>query len=447
MSTGRNSQGEPVYGLTVSQTNPQDISKFASNPDNVKAYGIYADGSYVYFTEDTEPTVEIAKTSDLTDVGCFNLKNIKGPGSVYAVGIAGSPGSIGYAVVDTTLYSFDISSLKGFDHGKCISQDLLDSVTILGNGKKIIVTGANAYVVTDSTSSQLQIIPLLSGGKFDKNNIKSINMGNNQPGVDLAIDLLGRYAYVITDYSSGNDLFIVDLSNTNNIYGRTTHRGAEQDMNPRGVAAVALDKIVVVGCNGDNGNDKCQVQSPTGLNYQVFNVPTNPSDPSNISFCGGMIPASTEGGALPSINTIAGVTQPNGDAFAYIIDGVNSSAKFQIIAGGAGGGGGNIGTFESSIFDCRQVSPGNPIPCTSPVIFNSFAEIPPPPMPAGVTTFYQVAVSMDCTTFNYTGSYGPSGGQIPLNINPGYCFRYKVTFANAGGATEASTTVGVNYSP
>lgn len=447
-STGNNrSSGSPVFGLTVSHDNPPVVANPASSSDNAKAYGLYSDSSYVYFTEaNPGPTVQIADAATLNDVGYFSGSQ-NGQGSVSVVGVAGTLGSIGYVVTGTNLYSFDLSTIKGSS-----SQTQLDSATISGNGQKLIVSGTSAYVVSDSTAAQLQVIPILAGGKFDIANAKSINLGNSQAGVDLALDPLGRYAYVITNYSSGeNDFFIVDLSN-DSIHGFSTHidSGAGAgDMNPRGVAAVTSDKIVVVGCNADNGGDHCPVHS-TGWIYQVFDIPT---DWSSTTRCGGMTPISS-GTQIPSINAVAGVSQDNGNSFAYLIDGVNSSSQFQIVAGGSGGGvGGNGGTFESGIFDCRNEIPA----CSAPVIFNSFRELTDPsvpiPSPSGVITSYRVAVSADpnCNdpsfAYNYTGSYGPSGGQIPLSVNPGYCFRYEVTFSGAAGAGNASTTVSVNYSP
>ena len=451
-STGNNrSSGSPVFGLNLTHTAPPTVTNPFSSTDNAKAYGMYADSSNVYFTEaNPGPTVRIAKASDLSDLGVFNSNPASnGPGSVYVSGVAGNAGATGFVTIGNTLFSFDLSAIKGGN----TSQTQLDSVSILGNGQRVLVLGSDAYVVTDSTTAQVQIVPILAGGKFDKNNIKNINLGNSQSGVDATFDSQGKFLYVITNYTPNqNDLFLISLANTSSVYGYSTHIPAGSngagDMNPRGIASVTLGKVIVVGCNGDNGNDKCPVQSPGSYIYQVFNVPT---DPTQVTRCGGTTPV-VNGTTITSINAITGVSHPDGNAYSYIIDGVNSSSQLQIIQGGpGGGGGGNGGTFESETFDCRVVTSGNPSACTAPVTFNKFNEMTNPtvpiPSPLNVTTNYQVAVSTDCSTFSYTGSYTSSGGPIPISINPGYCFRYKVTFSNAGSATNASTSVQVNYSP
>lgn len=444
-STGNNSSGNPVYGLAISHTNPPEVTNPYSRIDSVKAYGIYSDGTYVYFNQaNPGPTLRIAKASDLSDAGFFNLKNVSGPGSVYTVGTAGNAGAIGYTAIGNTLYSFDLSAIKGNS-----SQELFKSIGLAGNAKKIIVLGTNAYVVTDDSSKQLQIIPLLNGGR-EFGVRKDVDLGNGQSGTDLAIDSSGKYAYVVTNFSSGkNDLFAIDLLDTNNIYGYTTNISSGQgagDMNPRGIAAVTDNKLIVVGCNADNGNDKCFVHS-SGWIYQVFNFS---SGPSGASRCGGMTPQLTDNSTNPptftnlsSINAIAGVDQreTTGNVFSYIIDGVNSSAQFQIVQGGTGtGGGSGNGIFESATLPVPDLGHN--------VAFNYFSATVDPNLSYKIAIKYGIDGSCSSVTFADSDFVSISPGPIVLPgvgySNPGQCLRYQVINSSSAAIPY---TININYSP
>lgn len=417
-TTGGNASGDAVDGLSISHASPPVVTNPSSN-DDAKAYGIFVDnaGSYVYFNENNPPnhTVQITNASNLSDVGYFDVNHATGI-SIYVLG------NTGYTTVGSTLYSFDVSSKTG-------SRPQLGSVGLSGTGNRVIVVGTNAYVATANTTSQMQIIDV-----SDPRNMKvekSINLGNGLGGVDLSVNSSQTYAYVVTSYASGkNDFFIVDLQNTNNIYGYLTVNG----MNPKALAIVSGNRAILVGSGGEE--------------YEVFNI----ANPSAAVHCGGMSPA-----GVTTINAVAPVIENTGNAYAYILTD-NASAEFQIVLGGSGGQFSTSGTFESSTFDPGYQSAFNRL----------IADIA---QPASTTIQMQVAsepaINGSCngvSSYAYVGPNGntstyftPSGSTISAIIpygtygnyqNPARCFRYKVWFSTTDSSlTPILYDALLNYSP
>lgn len=420
--TGNNASGPAFDNVLISNTTyptlpvPTLGGNFGVQP--VKTYGIFGETNYAYLATDTNK-----KQGEIIDL--LNPVNGKYPEvGVLDIGVANAngrsiyvSGNIAYlSSTDGKIYAFDVTSKSG-------SHSPVASVSIGATALKIVVVGSNIYAATDSTVAQLKIISIGDDGiSFGT----PVDIGvNGGQGVDVYESATGDRAYLATALSSTQDeFFIIDTDPASSTYKQTLGSFDSNGMDPKGVTVVpGSTRAILVGTGGTQ-------------QYQVIDISeeTNPVHCTSDGRSGGL--------AIPSgVNGVASVLEDDGDAYSYIITG-DASAELKIIEGGNGSGAGNGGGFESEIFDCRNTA----TPCTTPVIFNRFFEIPSP-TPAGVTTSYQVAVSMDCTTFNYTGSYDSSGGTIPLSINPGYCFRYKVTFTNASGATSASTSVQVNYSP
>jgi type II secretory pathway pseudopilin PulG len=416
-TTGNNASGDSVDELTISFANPPVVANPHLN-NEAKAYGIFVDpgAQYVYFNENNPPnhTVRIANGSDLSVVGYFDQNNKTGT-TIF------TSGNTGYTVSGSTLYSFDVSSKTG-------SRSLLGSVALAGNGNRVFVVGSRAYVTTSSTTSQLQIINVSNPASMSV--VKSLNTGNNLAGVDVYVDQTQTYAYVVTSYASGqNDFFIVDLNNTNNIYGYSTN-----GMSPKGIIAVPRNRAILVGSGGTL--------------YQVFDTTT----PSAASYCGGMSPS-----GVTTINSVAAITQPNGQVFSYILTD-NSSAEFQIVLGGPGSGQfASSGTFLSS-----------PFKATSSSFFNNFTASINKPSQTTISLQVAVAAAVNNSCVNANYSYvGPDGttstfftpvsasisGQIPFTgsgsyVNPGECFRYQGYFtSNDSTLTPLLYDMRFNYSP
>lgn len=442
ITTGNNASSYSLYSVSI--TDPPyptvPVATTANTYNNGKDYGLFATEDYVYAATGNVPgdpkrVVDILNL-DLTPAGFFDASS-----NLIAQSVA-VEGNVGYVTASTSngsssyLIAFSASPVNG---GSSQSQIWSKNLTNNAVGNKVVVNAGYAFIATAATSNsqQLQVMRLSDQAIFSPPSSGTGSIGTNQPGIDIAV--LGDYAYLITGYSSSSpDIFVIDVSDPTSptVVGSATTLYNGSVMSPLGVATTPnnANKLIVVGDGG--------------WQYQSFDV----EDPANPVRCG--TPLQDPNGAA-KVQAVSTLREEDGDVYSYILTTTGSTQQFQIIEGGEGGAGGNGGTFESAIFDCRDVVPA----CTSPVIFNSFREltdpaaVPPIPSPSGVTTSYSVAVSADpnCNdpsfAYGYTGSYGPSGGQIPLSLNPGYCFRYEVTFSGAAGAGSASTKVSVNYSP
>lgn len=416
-TTGGNASGDAVDKLTISY----DSSPVILNPvfnNDAKAYGIFVDqqGQYVYFNENNPPnhTVAIANGSNLSVIGYFDVSGKTG-NSIYV------NGNYGYTTSGADLYIFDATPpLNG-------SRALLKTIALNGNGKRVFVVGTKAYVVTDNTTSQLEIFNVSNLNNITTTNI---SMGNGLPGVDVFIDQTQTYAYFITTYTSGkNDFFIVDLNTPSTIYPYST-----AGMDPKGIIVVPRNRAIIVGSGGTT--------------YQVFDTTT----PASASYCGGMNPY-----GVTQVNSVASVMQSDGKVYSYILAS-STSAEFQIILGGPGSGHfATSGTFVSSSFKPAHES-----------FFNSFTATVS--QPAQTSIQLQVAsaqaVNGSCSAAAYT-FVGPDGtpgtyytasgniitGQIPLSgsgsfKNPADCFEYEVYLrSNDDTLTPILYDMTLNYSP
>jgi hypothetical protein len=420
-TTGGNASGHAVDGLLISHASTPVVTNPTQN-NEAKSYGIYVDSAanYVYFNEANPPanTVRIANASDLSAIGYFDAGHVTGT-SVFV------SGNTGYTTGGSTLYSFDVTSKIG-------SRPQRGTVGLNGTGNRVVVVGTNAYIATSNTTNQLQIVNVANPASMSVT--KSISVGNGLGAVDVFVNSSQTYAYLVTSYQAGkNDFFIIDLTNTNNIWGYSTN-----GMNPKSIAVVSGNRAIVVGSGG----------AP----YQVFNVTT----PSAAASCGTLTPS-----GVSTVYAVAPIFE-GGKAYAYIVTD-NTSAEFQIILGGAGGQFSNSGTFESAPYNVGSINSVNRFVATVN-------------QPASTTFSMQVAVrdavSGTCPSssgsYSYVGpagttsasdTYTPSGGSVTglipqLNLtptynykNPGQCFRYKANFST-GDQTQSPILQDliVNYS-
>jgi hypothetical protein len=381
-----------------------------------KTNDVFTEQSYAYIaTDEHTKDIDIIDLNNIsggqyTEAGYFDSpKNgSANAGTVVTDGI----GKIGYMTIGDMLYNFDISSAltskPKWD---------TDGLQLPASATKMVIYGSRLYISTTSTTYQLVVIDI-----SDKLNLKFFSKPTATPGKihldglagkSVYVNSTGTRAYVVTATSSApnqKEMFIVNVDETSASFGNTMGSYDTGGMDPKGIVLVNLPKVVIVGWGGEQ--------------YQVVDV----TDDTKPTRCGGL----TSAGDLNGIATVFTNAQR---AYSYIITNTNSD-QLKIIEGGPGGGGSGGGlTVESPTLDAGHSVVFNRIDITSLT-------------PEGVTAIYQVAVSTDCSTFNYTGNYTTAGGPIPLNINPGQCFRYKVTFSGGSGVgTSVSTTVSVNYSP
>ncbi len=154
---------------------------------------------------------------------------------------------------------------------------------------------------------------------------------------------------------------------------------------------------------------------------------------------------------VTSINAVAGVSEADGDAFAYILTD-DASHELQILTGGPGNKVNESGTFESATFNAG-----------SDVMFNSFNVTTTAPPLSQAT--YQIgiahAINNSCQNASYT-FVGPDGtisssfssnGQIPAStgpgfVNPGQCVRYRAYFTTSDTTqVPVMYDMNINYSP
>ncbi|HJY98251.1 MAG TPA: hypothetical protein VJ227_00900 [Patescibacteria group bacterium] len=412
--TGDNASGPAFDNVLIPNTTyptlpaPTLGGNYGAQP--IKTNGIFGEPDYAYLTTDTVRRqgiiIDLTNLSggQYSEIGTLDIgvANVNGK-SIYVSGniayLSGTNGKI---------YAFDITN-RGGSHSPVAEIDL----GAIAN--KILIVGESIYAAVNSTSNQLTIIPVgVNGITFGTPVTVSV------PGagaVDVYVNSAGSRSYLATAGSdTQSEFFIIDSDPGSATYRQILGSYDSGGMKPKGVTVVPGSiRAILVGTGGTQ-------------QYQVIDLEneTNPVHCTSQSRSGGLV--------IPSgVNGVASVLEDDGDAYSYIITG-DAGAELKIIEGGPGGAGGNGGIFESPVFDAG-----------AQVIFNRFSVIDL--QPPDIIPTYQIAVSQDCTTFNYTGSYGADGGTIPLSLNPGRCFRYQVTFTGGGGAPSASSTVLINYSP
>ncbi len=406
--TGDNASGVSYANVTVSDpaapTNP--VAAISGTFDGYKTNDVFTEQNYAYLATDNnfKEVVIVDLThkdanNKYSEVGYFDA-----PGNGNASSIATS-GNVGYMTGANKFYSFDLSSKVG-------PRPIIDSdgLTLPGNAGRLVIWGQRAYITTDSTNAQLVIADI--GNTSDLKIKKSVALPAAE-GAAIYVNSEGTRAYVATRTSaSQRELFIVNIDETSPGFGTVVNSYDTNGMDPKGVVLVNIPRVIIVGTGGEE--------------YQVINVTDETANP--LPRCGGL---NIDTG-IHGISTVFTAAQR---AYSYMVTG-DATSELKIIEGGPGGDGtGGALTVTSPTLDAGHTVTFNRISITSLT-------------PAGITATYQVAVSTDCSTFNYSGNYTASGGQIPMSLNPGRCFRYKVTFSGGGGTgSDVSTTVSVNYSP
>lgn len=400
--TGDNASGVSFANVSISNATPP-VASVVGTFDGFKTNGVFGETNYAYLATDSNfKEVEIINltTNPYSEAGFFNAP---GNGSGNSVWVSGN---VGYMTDGAKLYTFDLSSKSG-------SRPQLGVVNLAGEGKRVVVVGTYAYVVTENVSNQLQIVDV--GNSTSPVVVGQAELSGGE-GKDVFVNSTGTRAYVVTAKSDSlKEMFVVDTSTKTG--GRPTIGSYEASgMNPKGVTAVSGNKVIIVGTGGEE--------------YQVINA-TSEEAPVR---CGGLQ-------VDTGINGVAAVSEADGDAYAYIITG-DSGSEFKMIAGGPGGQYSVSGTFESATFDAGRTSAFNRI---------SFTKV----VPNSTSLTAQMAVSADCNSFVFMGPDGTSGtffdgsGQtVEFSKSSGRCMRYKA-FLNSTdpGAAPILNDITINYSP
>jgi len=419
--TGDNASGVSFANVAISNppapTPPQGT--IDGTFDGYKTNGVFTEQNYAYLATDTN-SKEIV-IIDLTqkdsnnkyeESGYFNAPGNGSGDSIYV------SGNIGFMTSANKLYTFDLSS-------KASSRSQLGSISLAGEGNRVVVVGSYAYIAVESSTTQLQIVQIQNGGAT----LSIVGQAAlaAQAAKDVFINSSATRAYIASSLAATQaEFFIVDISTKTG--NRPTLGSYDTNgMNPKAVIVTTNNKSIVVGTGGQE--------------YQVINISTE----SNPSSCGGL---DIDAG----VNGVSTVIEPDGDAFSYIITG-DATAELKIIEGGPGGQYSSSGTFESKTFDAG-----------SSVSFNKFDFIAgnAPLTTATLQIGISDALNGSCNDINFT-FVGPDGtpstffsqnGIIPFDNdnqgfeNPGQCMRYK-TYLSTTDATQTPifSEINFNYSP
>lgn len=401
--TGENASGVSFANVTISNTNPP-VASNAGTYDGFKTNDIFGETNYAYLaTDNNSKEIEIINltTNPYSEAGFFDS-----PGPTNADSIFVS-GNVGYMTAGSLFYTFDLSSKSG-------SRPQLGSIALAGTGTEVVVIGTYAYVSLANSVLELQIIDISNPSQpiiVGTADASTSTLG----GQDVYVNSTATRAYLVSATSlTDKEFFIIDISTKTGlrpIVGSYELGGTS----PKGVTVVPGNRAIVVGNGGEE--------------YQVIDI-SNESAPVR---CGGL---NIDSG----VNGIDSVLEADGDAYSYIITG-DSGSEFKIIEGGPGGQYAASGTFESATFN-----PG------FQTAFNYLDFTATTPNQTSITL--QVAISPNCSTFNYVGPDGTSNtfftvdSAIPFSANPGNCFRYKVYFSTSdSNSTPIFSDITINYSP
>ncbi len=422
--TGENASGVSFANVSIADTYPPSAA-IDGTYDCCKTNDIYGETNYAYLATDNN-TKEVIITNigstPYSEAGYFNAPGNGNGNSIF------TQGSIGYMTSGDKFYTFDLSSKTG-------SRPQLGTVTLSSTGNSINVVGNYAYVATNSTSAELQIIDVTNPAS--PTIVSSVNLDSGS-GKDVFVNTSGTRAYVATNVSSSQrELYILNISNKTSPSIISSYES--NGMSPKGVRVVTNNKAILVGTSAEE--------------YQVIDI-TNESSPSR---CGGM---QVDAG----INAVSSVLESDGDTYSYILTG-DATSEFKIIEGGPNGQYSSSGTFESTTFPNPTLHPG----ITTANYNRLYATVAKPDQ---TNVRIQVSVmdgindSCSGVTFNFVGPDGSSNtyfettdgstiiGQVPSNDdaigyeNPGRCMRYKAYLeTNDSSQTPVVYDVSVNYSP
>ena len=420
------------------------------------ARAVFGDGNYGYIatTHNTKEIV-IVDLADYTEEGYFNSSGTANGDTIFVLG------DRGYMTAGNRLYVFNLSSKTG-------SRSQIGSYITFANsgdtagGLYVRQIGGNTYAwvsIEGSTVQELKIYDLTNHlnapsqwGLEGQINIEPNNCSTLESGKSVFVSPDGNRAYISsTNDASFKEFFIIDTSNKSNptlVGGFSTQPSCTDGggyeaggMDPEQSAVVSLDENRVVLVGIDDSSD-----GTNSFEYQILDI----SDEGSPVMCGSLH-------IDQGIYGLAGVKEPDGDAYAYLITG-DTPQDLKIVQGGPDGAYLENGTFTSQVLDAGHPTAFNRFDVTS-LLPNAETKIR-----------YQLAVvdagaSGNCSDanfsdFNFVGPDGTFGtfftddGQVPLNDdgggyeNPGQCFKLRAFLETSDyNQTPSLLDFSVNYAP
>lgn len=428
--TGENAAGVSFADVNITTDHPP-IPTLGKTFDGYKTNDVFGEEGFAYLATDTNSkeivAINLTEFSDppgntkYKEEGYFDAP---GNGSGESVFVSGN---YGYMTSSDKFYIFDLSSKSGSR-----PQVNPTAVTLSGTGVRVVVVGNYAFVATNNSSNQLQVIDVTNPAS--PTIVGQITVAGDG-GRDLSVNETGTRVYLATEASSSKrEFFIINTEAKNSPIQVTGGTYDTNGMNPKAVNIVTGNRAIVVGTSGTN-------------QYQVVDI-TDENAPVN---CGNL--------QIPTgVNGATSLLQTDGYAYSYIITG-DATSELKIILGGAGAGGSfeSTGIFESATFDAATESAWNKI--------TGIVSVPP-----STTLQYKIAlkdpVVNSCTQAvfsdsDFVGSDGLSssffpyqGGSIPFDNNgsgyenPAQCMRYRAYLDSTDfSQSPVVYSVSFNYSP
>jgi prepilin-type N-terminal cleavage/methylation domain-containing protein len=412
--TGANASGVSLAYVTVTDTIPP-VTTLAGTFDGYKTNDVFGTDQYGFLATDTNNReVVIVNLNNMTLAGYFDAPGAGSATSIFVLD------NVGYTIIGTTLYRFDLSTVLGSS-----SQPSMGSISLGATGNSVYVVDNVAYVTLDATSNQLRLVDVSNPSTMSL--LGSITV-NGAEGRDVYVAPDGNRAYLVTKGDAAkNEFFIINTANKNSLSVVSSYD--TNGMDPKAVDLVLSgNRAVIVGVGGEE--------------YQVVTI----SPETNPTRCGGFNEDS-------GIWDIATVVEEDTDAYAYINTG-QASSELKVIEGGPGGSYSMTGQYESAAFDTGTNTAYNRLSFTGNV-------------PEGTSLRLQVAGTPlsggSCADSSYS-FVGPDNSDdsfftsSPVGIpfdnvagghdNPARCFKYKAFFDTTDILlTPRLEDVTINYSP
>lgn len=319
MGTGENSSGISFMDATV-VGEPPVVTNGLDTFDGYKTNDVFGlDGYALLATDTNDKEVLIININEVpyTEVGHFNSSGSQDATAVFAVG------NIGFVSHANNLTLFDLSSKIG-------SRPQIRTISVGGSSLITDIYADENYVYLAVTNNPDGFGFFIYSYTPTLQLVGRSNFGNTL-ATSLFISEDKNRAYIGTKSNSGNEFFILDISNKNTTYPII----AAYELGSLSVSSVvAVDNRAIIGGTG-------------GEEYVVLNL----EDEDIPIKCGGL-------NIDTGINAIS-LARQGLNVYTYILTG-DANKELKIIRGGPGGGGPDgegylaYGEYLSEIFDTHS---------------------------------------------------------------------------------------------
>lgn len=234
-------QDERLYAYDVTNTSSPVLQSYYDSGDDINDMTI--SGNYAYLATDNNSkemiVVDVSDLNDLQEVGSYNADSNS---NAYSIFVSSTRAYLGTdknkGSNDPEFYILDISTPS--------SPVLVNANSWFNTEQRInsiFVKDNYAYLATVHNSSELWVLD--TSNESNISTADTYNSSGNNDGRDVYVE--GNYAYLTN--GNGNDLFIINISNPNNVL-YTSQYNANND-----TAAIVVDGNYAFLSTYDNGNE------------------------------------------------------------------------------------------------------------------------------------------------------------------------------------------------